>query len=86
MITVHVCSQEPTTRRPFSLVQLADLDALAAKAGAKVKGSLVKSYQEGQAKYRERREMRYVARESACSAFPIVQSDEKHTFRWQQWW
>lgn len=51
--------QEPTTRRPFSLVQLADLDALAARAGAKVKGSLVKSYNEGQSKYRERRERRY---------------------------
>lgn len=50
--------QEPTTRRPFSLVQLADLDALAARAGAKVKGSLVTSYHEGQAKYRERRERR----------------------------
>ncbi|CAN0110538.1 unnamed protein product, partial [Ectocarpus fasciculatus] len=50
--------QEPTTRRPFSVVQLADLDALAAKAGAKVKGSLVKSYHEGQEKYRERRERR----------------------------
>ncbi|CBJ26071.1 conserved unknown protein [Ectocarpus siliculosus] len=50
--------QEPTTRRPFSLVQLADLDALAAKAGAKVKGSLVQSYHEGQEKYVERRERR----------------------------
>lgn len=52
--------QEPTTRRPFSLVQLADLDALAAKAGAKVNGSLVTSYHEGQDKYRERRERRCV--------------------------
>lgn len=40
-------------------MQLADLDALAAKAGAKVKGSLVTSYHEGQDKYRERRERRY---------------------------
>lgn len=55
-----VLSQEPTTRRPFSLVQLADLDALAARAGAKVKGSLVTSYHEGQDKYRERRERRCV--------------------------
>ncbi|CAM9354760.1 unnamed protein product [Scytosiphon promiscuus] len=54
----HRRAQEPTTRRPFSLVQLADLDALAAKAGAKVKGSLVTSYHEGQDKYRERRERR----------------------------
>lgn len=58
MLTVRL--QEPTTRRPFSLVQLADLDALAAKAGAKVTGSLVASYHEGQEKYRERRERRCI--------------------------
>ncbi|CAM9318250.1 unnamed protein product [Choristocarpus tenellus] len=50
--------QEPTTRRPLSLVQLADLDDLAARSGAKVKGSLVESYRSGEDMYRARRERR----------------------------
>ncbi|CAN0114076.1 unnamed protein product, partial [Discosporangium mesarthrocarpum] len=50
--------QEPTTRRPFSLVQLADLDELAARSGAKVKGSLVESFRKREDLYKARNEQR----------------------------